>query len=110
MLLADLDLWIVVSTGVGERNLEIGVLYLAVGHNFKILENLDVALVGVHDYVEIVVGAKHLGEHVAEGFFEHADHRGLVDVLEFLELGEALDHVGSFLFLSHFICLYFLLF
>ena len=66
MLLAYLDLGVVVGAGVGERNLTVGVLDLAVGHYLKVLEYLNVALVGVHDDVEILVGAEHLGEHVTE--------------------------------------------
>ncbi len=101
VLLAHLGLGVVVGAGVAQRDLQVGVGHLAVGHHGEILEDLHVALVGVEDYVEVLVGAKHLGQHVAERFLEHADHSGLVDVLEFLELGKLLDHIGGSLFLSH---------
>ena len=101
MFLANLGLGVVVGAGVAERYLQVGVLDGAVGYHGEILENLHVALVGIENHIEILVGAKHLGEHVAERFFKHIDHRCLVDVLEFLELGELLDHIRSFLFLCH---------
>ena len=101
MLLAYLHIRIVVGPGVGEGDLEVGVGDFAVGDYLEILEYLDIALVGVHDDVEILVGSEHLGEYVAERLFQHGDHRGLVDVLKFLEFGETLHHVGSFFFSCH---------
>ena len=81
-------------------------LDFAVGNHLEVLEYLHVALVGVQDNVEVFIGAEHFSENVAERLFQHADHCGLVDVLEFLELGELLDHIGSFLFLCHYIVFY----
>ena len=79
-----------------EPYLHILVLYLAVGHNPQILVNLAVSLVGVHDYVEVLVGAEHLGQYVAD-----ADHHRLVYVLELLELGELVDHIHGLCFSCH---------
>ena len=101
MLLADLCFGVVVGTGICERDLEIGVFDFAVGHYLQVLENLHVALVGVEDYIEVFVGAEHLGQHVAERFLKHADHRGLVDVFQFFKFGELLDHIRGFLFFCH---------
>ncbi len=102
MLLAHLGLGVVVGAGIAQGDFQVGVVDLAVGHDGEILENLHVALVGVEDDVEIFVGAKHLGEHVAERLLQHAYHRGLVDILKLLELCELLDHIWCCLFLCHF--------
>ncbi len=104
MLLANLCLGVVVGTRVGQRYLQVGVLHLSIGHDFEILENLHVALVGVENHVEVLVGAEHFCQHVSERLFEHANHCGLVDVLKFFELGKLFDHIGSFLFLCHCYC------
>ena len=86
MFLADFHFGIVVGACVGERNLQVGVGDFAVGHHFKVLENLHVALVGVHDHIKICVGTEHVGEHFAERFLKHAYHGGLVDVFQLFEL------------------------
>ncbi len=101
VLLAHLGVGVVVGAGVAEGDLEVGVGHLAVGHYGEVLENLHVALVGVENDVEVLVGAEHFGQHVAERLLQHTDHRGLVDVFQFLELGELLYHVGGCLFLCH---------
>ena len=101
VLLAHFRIGVVVGAGVGQGYFEVGVLHFAVGHYREVLENLHVALVGVQNHVQVLVGAEHFGEHVAEGFLQHAYHRGLVDVFQFLELGELFYHVGGCLFLSH---------
>ena len=104
VLLADLHLGVVVGAGVGERDLQVGILHLAVGHHFEILENLHVALVGVHDHVEILVGTEHIRKHLAERLLKHAYHGGFVDIFQFLKRSELVHQIGGFLFLSHFLC------
>ncbi len=101
MFLAYFGFGVVVGAGVGERNLEVGVLDFAIGNYGEVLEYLNVAFIGVEDYVEVFVGAEHLGQHVAERILEYAYHCRLVDVFEFFELGKLLDQIGCFLFLSH---------
>ncbi len=53
-------------TRSGEPYLTVGVLYLSVGNDYQVLIYLTVSLVGIHDYVEVVVGAELLCKHVAE--------------------------------------------
>jgi len=101
VLFADFGFGVVVGACIAERNLQVGVLDFSVGNNLKVLKNLYIALVGVEDYVEVLVRSEHLGKDVAERFFENANHCGLVDVLEFFELCELFDHVRGFLFLFH---------
>ncbi len=90
-----------VGTGVGKSDLCVGVGHCTVGYHLQVLEYLHVALVGVHDDIEVFIGAKHFGEDVAERFFQHTYHSGFVDVFEFLKFGKTLHHVRSFYFLSH---------
>ena len=102
VLFADFCFGVVVGPCVAQRDLQVGVGHFSVGHHFQVLEYLHVALVGVHDHVEVLVRAEHFGQHVAEGFFQHANHRGFVDVFVFLELIEPLNHVGGIRFFCHF--------
>ena len=66
MLFADLHFGVLVGACIAERDLGIGIRHLSVGDNFEVLEYLYVALVGVHDYIEVFIGAKHLGQHIAK--------------------------------------------
>ena len=52
--------------GIGQADLAVGVGHGAVLHDFKVLIYIAVPFVGVHDDVEVLVCAKHLGQHVAE--------------------------------------------
>ncbi len=101
MLVANLRVRVLVGTGVGEAYLEVRIGHLSVRHNFKVLENLHVTLVRVHNHVKIFICAEHFCKHVAKRFFEHAYHSCLVDILQFLELGKTLHHIRCFFFLSH---------
>lgn len=101
VFLPDLYVGILIGTGIAEADLHVGIGNLAVGHYHEILENLHVALVRVHDHVQILIRAKHLGKHIAERLFKHTDHSGLVDIFQFFEFGKTLHHIGSFFFFSH---------
>ena len=99
-VLADLAFRVNLAGG-GKTDLHARILYSAVGHYREVLINLAVALVWVHDYDEILVRSKHLCQHVAERFLQHADHCGLVDILQLFKLRKAVYHAYGFLFLCH---------
>ncbi len=101
MLVANLRVRVLVGARIRKAYLQIRVGHFAVRHNLQILENLHVALVGVHNHIEVLVCAEHLGKHIAKRFLEHTYHCGLVDVLKLFELGKPLHHIGSFFFLGH---------
>ncbi len=86
---------------VTQADLHILVFHFAVGHYRQVLIDFAVALVRVHDYVEILVRAEHLGQNVTKRLFKHIYHRGFVDVLQFLELGKPVYHVCAFIFFCH---------
>lgn len=56
----------VVGPGLGKGYFKARILYLSVGNHLQFLENLHSAFVGVEDYVEVLVGAEHVGKHFAE--------------------------------------------
>ena len=66
VLVADFGFGVIVIASVAERYLEVGVSDLAIGDNGEVLEDLDIAFVGVEDHVEVFVSFKHFGEHVTE--------------------------------------------
>ncbi len=107
MLLADFCLGVVVGPGIAERYLKVRVLHFAIGNNLQVLEYLHVSFVRVEDYVEVLICAEHFGQHVAERLLQHTDHRGLVYIFQFFELGELLDHIRGVLFSCH--CFIFIL-
>ena len=75
---------------------------LLVGDDVAGTPDLEVPLLlEVDDDGEGVIGAKHLGEDIAERVLQDLDHGVLVDVLELLELGECLDEARCFFFLCH---------
>ena len=73
--------------------------------NDTITVNLKVALVWVHNHVEVLIATEHLGQHIAETLFEHAYQRSAIDVLCLFELLKGLKHAGTFCF---FLCCHFL--
>ena len=81
--------------GVGQAYLLVLVGHLAVFHDGAVAVDFQVALVGVHDDVEVLITAEYLGNHAAEALFEHAHERGAVNVLGFLELFERFDHIRN---------------
>ena len=102
-LLADLTLGVDLA-GVGQTHFGDGILNLAVFDDRQVLIDLAVTLVRVHDDVEVLVGAEHLFQNVAERFFEHAYQCGLFDVLQLAELHELIDHIDRLCFLCHISC------
>ena len=68
------------------------VLYFAVGHNHAVAVDFKVALVGVHDDVEILVRPEHLCNDVSETLFKHAHQCGAVDVFCLFKLLKGLNH------------------
>ena len=86
---------------VADANLLVGVYHLTVVNNFQVLVYFAVAFVGIHNHVKVLVGAEHFSQYASERLFEHAYHCGLVNVLQFLELRKAVDHIDCFFFLCH---------
>ena len=72
--------------GVGQRNLLVGILHLAVLDDRAVPPDFEVAFLGVDDHVEILVGLIGLDQQVAEHVLQHTDHRALVDILKLFEL------------------------
>ena len=70
----------------------------AVGNDGTVAVYLEVALVGVHDDVEVLVAAEDLRDDVAEAFLEHAHESRSVDILRFLEFFEGIEHAYCFFF------------
>ena len=81
--------------GLDLRNgdLRIGILDGSVLDDRAVAPDFEVALLGVDDDVEILVALVLLLQGVAEDVLQHADHGGLVDVLQLLELGEVADKI-----------------
>ena len=104
MFLTHLAVGVIIGLSVTQGNLLDGILHLSVLNDFQFLVNLAVSLVRVDNHVKVVIVAEHLGEHTAERLLEHADECGLVDVLEFLELGKLCGHVNRFFSFSHNLC------
>ena len=72
--------------GVAESYFLVRVLHFAIGHHHEVLIDFAVALVGVDDYVEVLVAAEHLSYHTAERLFQYGDGSGLVYSLIFQKL------------------------
>ena len=88
-----------------QRDFLVLVVHFAIGNNHTIVVDLEVALVGIDDDVVVLVCAMHLGNDVAEAFFQHAYQSGTVDVVLFFKVGEHFYHVDWFsclCFLCHF--------
>ncbi len=80
----------------GEGDLLVGIGYFVIGNNFTVAVNLEVAFVGVYDYVEVLIRTENLCNNAAEAFFEYAHHCGAVNVLglfEFRECVNKADHI-----------------
>ena len=94
--------------GVRQRNLLVLVLHFTVGHDHTVAINLKIALVRVHNDVEVLVRTENLGDNVAEALLQNAHQRGAVDVLVLCKILEGVEHANALFFLNcHF--LYFLL-
>ena len=68
------------------------VLYLTVSHHNTVAVNLEVTLVGVYNHVVVLVRTEHLGNDVAEAFFQHAHQCGTINVLCFFKFLKGLNH------------------
>ena len=101
MLLAHLTVGIIISLGITQRDLLVGIFYLTILNDLQVLIDFTVTLVRIDNDVKVVVVAKHLGQNTAERLFQHADKSGLVNVLEFFKLGKLLGHVDRFFSFSH---------
>ena len=101
VLLAYLTVGVIIVTSIGQTNLLVGILHLTIGNNLEILVDLAVALIGVHNHVEILVTAKHLGNHAAKRLLQDTNHSGLVDILQLFKLRKLVGHIDRFYFLSH---------
>ena len=77
---------------LAQSDLLVLILHLTIGYNHTVTVNLKVSLVGVHDHIEVLVRAKHLGDNVAETLFQHAYQCGTVNVLRLLEFLKGLNH------------------
>ena len=56
-----------------QRNLLVLILHLIIVDDDAVAVNLEVALVGVYNHVEVLVRAEQLGQHVAEALLQHTD-------------------------------------
>ena len=74
--------------------------HLAVGHDHAVAIDFAVALVGVDDDIEVLVRTEQLGDHAAETLFEHAHHRGAVDVLGLFEFGKSFNQADALVLFS----------
>ena len=84
------------------------VLHITIGHHDTVTVNLEVALVWVHNHIEVLVRAKQLSDNIAEAFLQHAHQCCTVNVLGLFKFLKGLDHRGAFhIFLS---CHYFISF
>ena len=86
---------------IGDADLRVRIDNFTIGHDFKILINLAIALVGVHDYVEVFVASEHLGDDAAKRFLQHAYHSGFIDVFQLFKFRKTVHHINWFLFLCH---------
>ena len=74
-------------------DLHVGVLDGAVLDDRAVAPDLEVALLGVDDDVEVLVRFELFLQGVAEDVLQHADHGLLVDVLQLFELGKVADQI-----------------
>ena len=82
--------------GFAQRNLLVFVFYFAVSHHDAVAVNLEVALVGVHDDVEVLVRAKHLGDDITETLLQHTHQCGAVNVFCLFKFLKGLNHRWAF--------------
>ena len=59
MLVANLNVRVLVGTRIRQGNLRIRIRNLAIGHNFKILKNLNIALVWIKNHVKVFISTEH---------------------------------------------------
>ena len=83
-----------------QRDLQIAVFQILVSHYGTVSPNFEISFFRVDNHVIVLICTEHTCDHVAEGVFQHADHRLFVDILQFLELRKAINHT-DFLFLGH---------
>ena len=75
-----------------QLDLLILILHLTIGYHHAVTVNLKVTLVGVHNHVKILVGTKHLGDDIAEAFFQHTHQCGTIDILRLFKIVKGLNH------------------
>ena len=68
--------------GVRNGYLLVGVLHLAVLHDDAVAPDFEVALVGIDDYVEVLIRFVSLYQQMAENILQYSYHRTLVDILK----------------------------
>jgi hypothetical protein len=73
---------------LGDGHLAAVVRHLAIGHYLAHPPKLKVALLRVHDDVEVLVGAEFFLDQRAEHVFQHPHHRRAVNVFAGLEIGK----------------------
>ena len=78
---------------LAQRDFLVLVLHLAICHNNTVAINLKVALVGIHDNIEVLVTTEDLGNYVTETLLQHAHKCSAVDILRILEFLHGLNHV-----------------
>ncbi len=79
--------------GLAVGNLHVLILHGSVLDDGAVAENFQVALVDVHDDVEILVGAEALGQCRAEHLFEDVHQSLAVYVLQFFEFREGINQL-----------------
>ncbi len=75
------------------RNLGVGVLDRPVLDDGTVAPDLQIALLGVDDDVEILVALELLLQSVTEDILQNTDQRSIVDALQLLELSEIADKI-----------------
>src|SRR5574344_24815 len=74
------------------------ILHFAVCHNNTVTVYLEVTLVRIDDDVIVLIAAKHLSDHVAETFLQHAHQCSAVDVRSLFKFLEGLNHTWTYFF------------
>ena len=76
----------------GKRNLLVLIFYLTISNNDTVTINLEIALVWVYDYIEILITTENSGKYIAEAFLQYTYQCCTVDILGFFKLAECINH------------------
>ena len=87
---------------IAQRDLRVGIRYVAIFHHQTVAVNLQIALIGVHDDRIVSGRTVHLQNNRLERLLQHRDQRTFVDTFVFLKVFENVNQVDCFLFVCHF--------
>jgi hypothetical protein len=63
--------------------------------------DFEIPLVRIYNHIIVFICTEHFCNHTAERLFQHAHHRGAINVLQFLKFRECVNQADSFFFFGH---------